>query len=157
MNRNTLSKHSLINCEHGFSLAEIIVVIAIAAILMAVSLPPYFEWRKNANFRMSANKITQLMREARSNAISKGQQQTVVFKPATKSYPVSVPTEATIRSSADGISTDDLTVTFNPNGTATITGPDGNISGNISVNDGAAQKYLVSVLQTGKVSSKKKY
>ena len=156
MNIKSISLHSHLHRERGYSLVELVVVIAIAAILMAVSLPSYFEWRKNATFRKTANEITQFMRHARSEAIAKGQQQTVVFKPSSKTYPMTVPKEVTIRSSAGGTSTYDLTVVFNTNGTATITHPDGNIIGNISVNEGATQKYLVTVSQTGKVTALKK-
>ena len=62
----------------------------------------------------------------------------------------------TLRSSLDGTHTDVLTIIFNSNGTATITGPDGVTNGNVSVNSGTTQKYLVTVLQTGRISSQKK-
>ena len=138
-------------------MVELVIVITIAAILMALSLPYFTDWRKNINYRETANAITSFMREARSSAISKGLQQTVEFDPASNGYPVSVPAEVTIRCSADWTSTAKLTIKFNTNGTATITGPDAPLTGNIYVNNtSGTQKYLVTVTQTGRVSSQKK-
>jgi prepilin-type N-terminal cleavage/methylation domain-containing protein len=167
--------HRRIARQAGFTLVEIVTVIAIAAIIMLMSIPSLIDWRRNQNYRATANGINSFMREARSMAISKGLQHQVVFNQVSNCYQLQVyniatssfnaasqtlcaPSDVTIRDSSDGTSTAVLTVLFNTNGTATISGPDGPLSGNISVNDNAAtQKYLVTVLQTGKISSQRKH
>ena len=171
INRSSIYRH--IAREKGFTLVEIIIVIAIMAIMMGISVPSLVDWRKNANFRKTANEITSLLREARSMAISKGLQHQVVLNPTSKCYQLQAfniatnsfdaasqtscaPADVSIRSNSAGTSTAALTVIFKSNGTATITGPDGSTSGNASVNNASTQKYLVTVLQTGRVSSVKK-
>jgi type II secretion system protein H len=173
MNINTSMIHRRFAREKGFTLVEIIIVIAIMAIMMAISIPSFVDWRKNQNFRTTAIGITSFMREARSMAITKGLQHQVVFNPTSKSYQLQVynitttsfdaasqalfvPKDVTIRSDSAGASTVVMTVIFNTNGTADITGPDAPLSGNVSVNDNATQKYLVTVLQTGRISSVRK-
>jgi type II secretion system protein H len=174
MNTNRSTIHRCIAREKGFTMVELVIVIAIVAIMMAISVPSFVDWRRNANYRKTSNEITSLLREARSAAVSKGLQQMVVFKPNSSSYQLQdfniaassfnapsqklfAPRDVTIRSSLDGTSTANMSVIFNNNGTANITGPDGSMSGNVSVNDSGTQKYLVSVMQTGKVSSQKKH
>jgi type IV fimbrial biogenesis protein FimT len=173
MKMNRLILDTRICRAKGFSVTELIVVIALAAILMAMSLPYYSDWRKTRYLRATASEISNFMREARSYAISKGVRHRVVFDPINKTYqlqefniatssynaPTNVltaPTEVTIRSSADGTSTATLSVEFNPNGTATITGPEAPMNGNVSINQGATQVYWVNVLQTGRISMLKK-
>jgi type II secretion system protein H len=175
MNTNRSTIHRCIAREKGFTMVEIIVVIAIMAIMMAISVPSFVDWRKNANYRKTANEITSIMREARSLAVSKGLQHQVVFNPTSKCYQLQsyniatnsfntasqtscAPPDVTLRDSLDGTSTAVMTVIFKTNGTATISGgPEAPTSGNVSVNDSGTQKYLVTVMQTGRVSSKKKY
>jgi type IV fimbrial biogenesis protein FimT len=171
MKINRSMMHRLVARDKGFTMVEVIIVIAIMAIIMAMAIPSFVDWRKNQNYRATANGIASFMREARSNAIAKGLQQQVVITPTSNYYQLRVynistssfdaasqtlyaPTGVSIRSSSDGTSTAVLTVTFNSNGTASITG--GATSGNVSVNDNATQKYLVTVLQTGRISSVKK-
>jgi prepilin-type N-terminal cleavage/methylation domain-containing protein len=161
--------------DHGFTMVELIIVIAIAAILMTLSLPYYVDWRKNINYRETARSIVSMLREARSNAIAKGLQHQVVVNPTNKSYQlqsyniasssfnstsqiVNAPTDVTIKSSITGTTIADMTTTnmniiFNSNGTATI----GAAIGYVFINDATGtQKYIVTVMQTGRISSFKK-
>jgi|APCry1669189204_1035204.scaffolds.fasta_scaffold16942_2 prepilin-type N-terminal cleavage/methylation domain-containing protein len=160
--------------EKGFTLIELMIVIGISAIMTAISIPTFVDWRKNQNFRKTANEITSFLRETRSKAISKGVQHEILFNQVSNCYQLQVyniatssfdtpsqtlcpPADVSIKSSSDGTSTAVLTVIFNSDGTTTISGPDGLTSANVSVNDLATQKYLVTVLRTGRISSVRKY
>ena len=173
MKRSVSTLQGRIARKNGFSLVELLIVISVMAIMMAFALPYYIDWRKNINYRETAKAITSFMREARSKAIAKGLQHQVVISPTSSNYQLQVyniatssfdapsqtlyaPPDVTIRSSLDGTATTSMTVIFNSNGTATITSVDGPTSGNVSINDKTTQKYLVTVLQTGRVSSQKK-
>lgn len=58
----------------GFSLVELLIVIALIGILMGVALPPYLSWRANAQYRQAGNGLLAAVRTARSTAITTNRQ-----------------------------------------------------------------------------------
>ncbi len=65
----------------GFTLIELMMVIAIVAILVAIAFPPYVEWRQNAQYHEATREIASFLREARSRSISANLQFRVEFGP----------------------------------------------------------------------------
>jgi type II secretion system protein H len=72
------------NNKRGFTLVEILVVIAIMGILMAIAIPAVTTWRENDRNKQVARDILAGLRQARSMAISQGEQIAVIFDPGTK-------------------------------------------------------------------------
>jgi prepilin-type N-terminal cleavage/methylation domain-containing protein len=76
----------------GFSLIELLVVLAMAAILMAIGFPALMNVLEHYKVRSSAQSLMMLGREARYEAIKQGVQVSVVPDPRTNMfYVVSVP------------------------------------------------------------------
>ncbi len=164
--------------KDGFSLMEVIVAIAIMAILFAIALPPFLEWRRNLVYKQAAKQITSVLSEARSMAITRNLQHMVVINPVTNSYQMTrgdrsfgttsfgyaaivaqnnFPAGVTIRSGDGGTLSDNVNVQFNANGTAVLSDPDGNPSnGNVWVTNAGVPKYRINVATTGRISLEKK-
>lgn len=71
--------------ESGFTLMEMIVVIAMIAILTAIALPYYQGWAQNAKYREAASEAVSVLREAQSRAVSENTPYEVDFTPNTSS------------------------------------------------------------------------
>ncbi len=166
--------------ESGFSLTEMLVVVAMMAILIAIASPSLVAWRQSQYSRQTAIGIQAALREGRSAAITNNLQQMVVFYPATNSYqkfagsqpyntPAAgwtsstpsttiTPATVTIKSGSTGASTANVYVKFSPNGTAQLTALDNTTpsDSNISVFDQTIQKYLITVTPTGRISLTRK-
>ncbi len=56
--------------ESGFSLIELLMVIALLAIMSAIALPSYIVWTKSVVYKNASHEILSLMRDTRSRAIS---------------------------------------------------------------------------------------
>ncbi|MBT0892762.1 GspH/FimT family pseudopilin [Geobacter hydrogenophilus] len=160
----------------GFTLIEVMIVVAIIAILIAVALPPFVDWRNNLGYRQTARGMTAMLREAKSRAITRNRQQMVVFKPNSSSYSLlqgdrayntqetgwtseqtqTIPANSTIRSGG-GTSLANVSMQFNPNGTVRLFDRKGAPSdGTITVNEGTAVLYEISMTQSGMLTTKKK-
>jgi prepilin-type N-terminal cleavage/methylation domain-containing protein len=149
--------------DKGFTLIELIVVIALLGIMLALATPSFVDWRNNLNYRQTARQITSLLREAKSRTITENVSHSVVVDPSNRSYQMlrgatvlqgqTAPNPVLIRGGVSGTSTATITVVFSSNGTALLTPTDGNIF----VLEGTTQKFLVTVTPTGRISMQKKY
>lgn len=165
--------------KDGFSLIELMVVVAVIAILLAMALPSYVEWRKTLSYRQTARGIQAMLKEAKSLTITRNLQHMVVIEPGSSSYKlipgsrayntpstgwsttplqaVTTPANVAIRSTSAGTSTNNVYIQFNPNGTVRLSAPDGTANdGNVTVNDGASVKFCVTVSTAGRIRMEKR-
>jgi prepilin-type N-terminal cleavage/methylation domain-containing protein len=163
----------------GFSLVELMVVIAMMAILMAIALPPFVSWRKTLSYRQAAWGIQDMLKEAKSLTITRNLQHMVIIEPGNGSYKlvagsrayntpttgwsasplqsVAASANVVIRGTSAGTSTDNVYIQFNPNGTAKLAAPDGTANdGSVTVNDGAKVIFCLSVSSAGRIRMEKR-
>lgn len=63
----------------GLTLLELLVVVAIMAVISLIAMPSFFQLRQNAQYREAASGISSVLRDARSRAISQNVQHSVCF------------------------------------------------------------------------------
>ena len=68
----------------GFSLIELIVAVAIMAILSAIAYPAFSTWRESAQYREAARNIVSHLRDARATAISRSNPHRVTVELANR-------------------------------------------------------------------------
>jgi prepilin-type N-terminal cleavage/methylation domain-containing protein len=164
----------------GFTMVEMIIVVAIIATMLAIASPSFVNWRNSLYYRQTSRDITTMLRKARSMAMSMNRQHYVVFVPSNSGnsglYAYRLirrsvdPTNTTFAnySCITGSSTNPVVTikgttatptatfgfTFNTNGTALLTYPGSFTNdGNVAIYNGTIQKYLITVTQTGRISS----
>lgn len=163
--------------DGGFTLLEVVIVVAVMGILVAVALPPFVNWRNTLGYRQTARGMTAMLREARSRAVTRNVQQMVVFKPNSSSYtmlqgsrayntpaPGWTPLEiqkpsrnVAIRSGNGAPPQANVSVQFNPNGTVRLADRNGGQSdGTITVSDGTAEQFQLTITPSGMITVKKK-
>ncbi|MEJ2200045.1 MAG: prepilin-type N-terminal cleavage/methylation domain-containing protein [Desulfuromonadaceae bacterium] len=113
--------------NRGFSLIELVIVIAIAVIVMAISAPAMKTWLDNSKKNEVAREILSGLRHARSLAITGNQEVTasIDLDNHTLTYSgivMSFPTTVSLAASADDatwVSTGILSTGFEPRGSCT--------------------------------------
>lgn len=145
----------------GFTLIEVIVVMAMMAALMAISVPSFMGWRQNLKYRETAREVASMLREAKSRAITNNREQQVQFdainqkygmRPGNRAYSTnwsdaSIPlvTNWTILDGQVKIS-GAPSIEFTPNGVASAVGT-------VSIQDtSGVTRFNVNVTQTGRIS-----
>lgn len=153
--------------NRGFTLIELIIVIAIIGTLSVAALPFYRSWIASTEYRTAARDFAGALRLAKGRAISNNREYELSVNLATDVYLIREGERATGSSSwttvAGGLnvpesvdlrgddctenSNTDFSVQFNPNGTTEST------SYNVCVMDKSGnQKYVVSVNRMGRIT-----
>ena len=70
----------------GFTLIELVVVIAIIAILSAVAIPNFFNWRRNAQMRASAEELLSVVQLTKLRAVKERTNCVVFFDTGDDNY-----------------------------------------------------------------------
>lgn len=126
--------------SRGFSLVEILVVVAIMGVLMSMAVPGFIDWKRSATYREAARNLHEKMRLARNYAIEQNTEFQVevdvsgnrarlnrgnrssnssVFIPETDwEWLANVGNGYVLRSGAACTSTNDVKFHFNTNGSA---------------------------------------
>lgn len=157
----------------GFTLVELIIAIAIVAIVTATALPAYFDWREGLRYREVSKGIVAALRAARSTAITTNRQ--VGLEISGNTYRMRSGDKAiasTVWSNSDwaamptgiAVSAPNSRVIVNPNGTLFFTGASAATAvftsasstmavsvQNISVTP-AATRYRIDLTQTGRIA-----
>jgi len=69
--------------EHGFTLVEVMTVVAIIAIMAAVAAPNFSSWTVNAKLKGAARELFSNMQNARMQAVKSNTTVTFTFTPGT--------------------------------------------------------------------------
>jgi prepilin-type N-terminal cleavage/methylation domain-containing protein len=148
----------------GFTLMELLIVISMIAIISAIAMPQFNQWRQNLQYKETADGILAALRTAKSNAVSHNIQNRLECNPAGNRYRITagnraynsttwttvkqdwttVPQNVTIKT-GNCDSSDDKDFLFNPNGTASAAG------NKICVMVGSTKKYEVTVADSGRI------
>lgn len=76
---------TLKNDKNGFTLIELMVVIAIAGVLSAIAIPGYFSWLSNARLKASTRDIYANIQKTKMEAIKRNKNVVMSFAVATPS------------------------------------------------------------------------
>jgi len=116
--------------KRGFTLVEMIMVMALMAIMLAVAAPSFFSWQEGAQYKEVAREVLSSLRNARSLAITNNQDiftevdidnHQMKYNGITKNLSDRVSLETKVNSgdgwsTGNGSDTSKRAVTFHPNG-----------------------------------------
>lgn len=138
-----------LRASQGFTLIEMVIVLAIVTILAAVAVPSMIGMRDNLRYRDAGRQIASALRQARSLAVSSNQTVNVVINTANRTYQVGNTTYPALPSSVIIATSEPTTFTFSPNGSATFSpDTDGNQNNDetISIRDAeGTTKYTITI------------
>lgn len=147
------------NGNKGFSIVELMVVIAIIGVLAAFSVPSFIEWTRNASYKEAANLVLTALRQGKSQAINLNQSVTVRFtldnSAANSANKVKIGTAPDMffkkgieikRGAVCDVASGTLDIAFNPTGSVEDVGF-------ICIFDGSTQKYKIGIAtpNTGRI------
>ncbi len=156
MNQKDQASTWPVRAERGFTLTEVIVVLALIAILTAISVPPFVQWMSNAKYRASARNVQSILRETRSKAINTNLEHRVEFESNNRRYRVkqgnrscysnnwSTIIDWTNFPAGVNMKANVAAIHINPNGTAN--------AGTIAIqNETSTTKFEVRIASTGRI------
>lgn len=76
--------------QKGFTLLEVLVVVAIVTVLGALAIPSFSEWQKNAQFKEGARLLASAFRQARNTAITRNLETRVVVDVPERKFHIEV-------------------------------------------------------------------
>jgi type II secretion system protein H len=156
--------HRDISWTDGFTLLELLIVIAMIGIVCAFAVPEFTQWRRNVQFKQAAEGLLAAARTAKNNAVTLNLQNRLECNPGGNRYRItegnraySSTTWTTVKqdwiTAPDGVvlrtgncnntDTSDVNVFFSPNGTGS--------AGTMCVNDDTGAKYKVIVGASGRI------
>ncbi len=74
--------------EKGFSVIELISVVALIAVLSAFAVPAYIDFNSNSMVREAAVELMQEMKLLKTMAIKEGQSYSIIFTPGANTYSI---------------------------------------------------------------------
>jgi len=75
-------------CERGFTITEVVVVLAIMSCLAVIAIPNFSQLIRSSEYRSAARSMVSVLRETRSKAISLNLEHRVEFEPQNKRFRV---------------------------------------------------------------------
>lgn len=149
------------NENKGFSLVELLAAIGILGVLVAVSVPHFMEWTRNARCKETANFCSMTLRRAKGQAINLNQRVKVEFNLETRTVIMNVVGGPVILASkiTEGVgikgetgcttTSGKVSITFNPTGSSS--------SGYVCIFDGPTKKYKIGIgtANTGRIQMEK--
>ena len=77
---------NLLPAEHGFSLIEMMIVIIIIAVMTAIAIPAFADWRERQSVRSAAQSLMAHMKQARVLAIAENRTVSITFTSTSYTY-----------------------------------------------------------------------
>ena len=131
--------------EKGVTLIELVVVMAIVAILGLFMAPAIGEWVDNFRIKQAARDIASTLQLAKMQTISTRQTQSVNFTLADGTYRITPGgSDSQVSKGVTIVAGSATSISFNPNGTSTT-------SGTVTINNAKGKQYQVSVSTTGRI------
>ncbi len=134
--------------QKGVTLIELVVVMAIVAIMGLFMAPAIGEWIDNFRIRQAARDIASTLQMAKMQTISSRQPHAVNFTLTDGTYVISplppgesnsqVPKGVTIKSDSA------TSISFNPDGTSPV-------NGTVTIKNAKGKQYQISVAATGRI------
>jgi prepilin-type N-terminal cleavage/methylation domain-containing protein len=72
--------------RNGYTLMELMIVVLITAVLSALAIPSFLQWRQNLEFRKTARDLVSILREAKSRSIKTNLEHRVEYASTNKQY-----------------------------------------------------------------------